>query len=185
MLRIAKCGFDNDPGGDWGVNEARGYACEFVAWQYLCHLTKHESIEFLLQELPAQSSVNTGLGGADRGDSTMFNIPSPGQSEFEAGEATPLLWGSSSSLYRLLSWQGHHDSTRKSPLKGEDATAHEQVSFFIGLSALEIATIVHAKKFLSQRVVQRVIDDIWNGEIIFWDSLSVHSRKKPRLFNRK
>lgn len=65
----------------------------------------------------------------------------------------------------------------------EDATANEQVSFFMGLSALEIATIVHSKKFLSQRVVQRVIDDIWNGEIIFWDSLSVHARKKPRLFN--
>jgi hypothetical protein len=53
------------------------------------------------------------------------------------------------------------------------------------LNALEIATIAHAKRFLSQRVVQRVVDDIWKGEIVFWDSLTVHSTKKPQLFNRR
>lgn len=58
-------------------------------------------------------------------------------------------------------------------------------SRFFGLNALEIATIAQAKKFLSQRVIQRVVTDIWNGEIVFWDSLTVHSTKKPRLFNRK
>lgn len=58
-------------------------------------------------------------------------------------------------------------------------------SRFFGLNALEIAAIAEAKKFLSQRVVQRVVTDIWNGEIVFWDSLTVHSTKKPHIFNRK
>ncbi|KAL2822969.1 hypothetical protein BJX63DRAFT_375957 [Aspergillus granulosus] len=63
--------------------------------------------------------------------------------------------------------------------------AGEDFSMFIGLNALEIATIAHAKKFLSQRVVQKVVDDLWNGEIVFWDSLSVHSTKKPQVFNKR
>lgn len=185
MQRIAKWGFDNAPGADWGVNEARGYACEFVAWQYLCHLTKHESIEFLLEELPATTYSSTGtstLGEAERGTSARNR---DSQNEAGEAEATPLLRSSSSSLFHLFSWRvPEHDSERLQ-VKIENATANEQISVFIGLSALEIATIAHAKKFLSQRVVQRVIDDIWRGEIIFWDSLSVHSRKRPRVFNRK
>lgn len=56
---------------------------------------------------------------------------------------------------------------------------------FFGLNALEIAVIGQAKRFLSQRVIQRVVNDIWNGEIVFWDSLTVHSTKKPQIFNRK
>lgn len=50
---------------------------------------------------------------------------------------------------------------------------------------MEIATIAHAKRFLSQRVVQRVVDGIWKGEIVFWDSLTVNSTKKPHIFNTR
>ena len=56
---------------------------------------------------------------------------------------------------------------------------------FIHLNALEIAAIANAKRFLSQNVVQKIITGIWNGHIIFWDSLSVHSTKKPRFYNPK
>lgn len=59
----------------------------------------------------------------------------------------------------------------------EDPTAH-----FTNLNALEIAAIADAKRFLSQGVVQKIITGIWNGDIIFWDSLSVHSVKKPRFY---
>lgn len=73
---------------------------------------------------------------------------------------------------------------------GTQSTTNEacdlsRYSRFFGLNALEIAAIAQAKKFLSQRVVQRVVTDIWNGEIVFWDSLTVHSAKKPHIFNRK
>lgn len=54
---------------------------------------------------------------------------------------------------------------------------------FINLNALEIAAIADAKRFLSQNVVQKIITGIWNGDIIFWDNLSVHTEKKPRFYN--
>lgn len=54
---------------------------------------------------------------------------------------------------------------------------------FKNLNALEIAAIANAKRFLSQHVVQKIITGIWNGDIIFWDSLSVHSTKEPRFYN--
>jgi hypothetical protein len=65
------------------------------------------------------------------------------------------------------------------------AVAQDQYSLFTGLSALEIAVIANAKKFLSQKVVQRIIDDIWRGEIVFWDTLSVHSKKSPKIHNKR
>lgn len=59
----------------------------------------------------------------------------------------------------------------------------DPTSSFIHLNALEIAAIADAKRFLSQHVVQKIITGIWNGEIIFWDRLTVHSEKKPRFYN--
>jgi hypothetical protein len=54
---------------------------------------------------------------------------------------------------------------------------------FTSLNALEIAAIADAKRFLSQHVVQKIITGIWNGDIIFWEALSVHAEKKPRYYN--
>lgn len=70
-------------------------------------------------------------------------------------------------------------------MSASDAYELEKLSRFFGLNALEIATIAQAKRFLSQKVVQKVIDNIWKGEIVFWDSLSVHSKKKPQFFNKR
>lgn len=57
-------------------------------------------------------------------------------------------------------------------------------SSFVGHNALEIAAMADAKKFISQRTVQKTVDDIWNGDIMFWESLSVHSRKKAKFYNK-
>lgn len=54
---------------------------------------------------------------------------------------------------------------------------------FKNLNALEIAAIANAKRFLSQHIVQKIITAMWSGDLIFWDSLSVHSVKKPRFYN--
>jgi len=56
---------------------------------------------------------------------------------------------------------------------------------FAGCNALEIAAIADAKKFLSQRVVQNIVTDIWNGEIVFWESLSVKAQKKARTYDKR
>jgi hypothetical protein len=54
-----------------------------------------------------------------------------------------------------------------------------------GLNALEIAAVASAKKFLSQRLVQKVVQDIWDGKIIFWENLSVNAIKKARVYNKR
>ena len=56
---------------------------------------------------------------------------------------------------------------------------------FAGLTALEIAAVAGAKKFLSEKPIQRVINGIWKGDIVFWDQLSTHSVKQAQLYNRK
>ncbi|MCJ1466685.1 hypothetical protein MMC07_005305 [Pseudocyphellaria aurata] len=56
---------------------------------------------------------------------------------------------------------------------------------FVGSNALEIAAIGNAKNFMSQRVVQKIVDDIWCGDIVFWESLSLFSKKKAQVYNKR
>lgn len=87
-------------------------------------------------------------------------------------ERTGLLWG-----------RGPAVTPRSSKDPGLVTEDDEPLSSFIGLNALEIAAVIEAKPFLSQRVVQKIVDDIWNGRIIFWESLSVHTKKKAKIYN--
>lgn len=181
--RILKWNFSNATDDDWGLNESRGAACEFVAWQFLCHLNQRETIEFLLEELPLPRRNSTNLFEVERGNRGF--VP--------AGdlETTPLLSGSSTPIKSTTPGKQPRERDRNGePHEGPHGRQPERIdilpySQFFGLNALEIATIAQAKMFLSQRVVQRVVNDIWNGRIVFWDSLTVHSKKKPQLFNRK
>lgn len=180
--RILKWEFTNAADDDWGLNESRGSACEFVAWQFLCHLNQHETIEFLLEELPIPRRNSTNLVEAEMGTSSFASTR--GDPQYREGERTPLLLGSS--FYRLFGGKYDLQSARDyggTPASYQEALTTQKFSQFFGLNALEIAAIAHAKRFLGQRVVQRVVDDIWNGEIVFWDSLTVHSTKKPQMFN--
>ncbi|KAF4218383.1 hypothetical protein CNMCM8980_002591 [Aspergillus fumigatiaffinis] len=179
---------DND--SDWGLNESRGYACEYIAWQFLCHLTRREMIDVLLEELPSPRRDSATISQAEQGASGLGSISHEDEGNETEGERTPLLLSSSSSLYRFFVGKSHRGDSCATDNRGsrgwyyDDPELHSFSPFF-GLNALEIAAIAHAKKFLSQKAVQRVIDDIWNGEIVFWDSLSVHSKKKPQFFNKR
>ena len=66
-----------------------------------------------------------------------------------------------------------------------DTVDDDPTMYFAGLNALEIATIASAKRFLSQHVVQHIIDGIWDGDIIFWESLSVHTRKRAQIYHQR
>lgn len=78
-----------------------------------------------------------------------------------------------SSLSRLTMTSDDEDSDNEG----------DPTSSFKNLNALEIAAIADAKRFLSQHIVQKIITAIWSGDIVFWDSLSVHSTKKVRFYN--
>ena len=149
-LMIAKWQFGSGEQDDRGINEARGFSCEIVAWRFLAHFPQTELIDYLLHQIPSRPVP----------DSTGIDLES---------EAS-----------RHLSDYSSLINTREGTEDAEDDLAP-----FKGLNALEIASIANAKKFLSQRVVQKVVDDIWNGQIIFWESLNVHSKKKAKIYNKK
>ncbi|KAJ5268693.1 hypothetical protein N7505_004451 [Penicillium chrysogenum] len=183
-LMILKWDFTTATEDDWGLNESRGAACEFVAWQFLCHLNQRETIEFLLEELPAPRRGSANIIESEAGNPGLESIQ---RDTSQTEETTPLL--PDSSFYRLFGGK----RTTETQLSGASQDTHRddetyaahRYSRFFGLNALEIATIAHAKRFLSQRVVQRVVDGIWKGEIVFWDSLTVNSTKKPHIFNAR
>ncbi|CAI7656082.1 unnamed protein product [Penicillium glandicola] len=185
-LMILKWDFTTATEDDWGLNESRGAACEFVAWQFLCHLNQSETIEFLLEELPIPRRGSANFIESEVGTPGMA---SPQGNTSQAGNETTPLLPNSSSFYRLFgkkrTTETQLSGSSQDTYRHEDIYAVQRYSRFFGLNALEIATVAHAKRFLSQRVVQRVVDGIWKGEIVFWDSLTVNSTKKPHIFNTR
>ncbi|KAL4988064.1 hypothetical protein BDW68DRAFT_177250 [Aspergillus falconensis] len=184
-LMILKWKFDKDAEHDDGQNETRGYACEYVAWQFICHLNQRELIEYLLEELKPPTQYTNSV------DSTEAGMPScaafMAEDNLPQNEHTPLL-SSPTTRSQIFGRNRRHEGFHGSENSEIDSYFNDdgdEFSMFLGLNALEIATIAHAKKFLSQKVVQKVVNDIWNGEIVFWDSLSVHSTKKPQRFNKR
>ena len=77
-------------------------------------------------------------------------------------------------------------ASHKPPWSSKRATISEDdpIGSFVGLNALEIAAITDAKKFLGQRVVQTMVNKVWHGEIVFWECLSVYSRKQAKVYNK-
>ncbi|KAI1656786.1 hypothetical protein F4813DRAFT_363308 [Daldinia decipiens] len=166
-----------------GISEARANACEIVAWRFLTRLSEREAVEFCLYEIPDGS----------QGDTSLTDEPADGG---ESNERSSLLYRPSRSPSPDRRSDNRFGSTRRSQLFqsiskltiSRHATEVEEpeddpTESFTHLNGLEIAAIADAKRFLSQHVVQKIITGIWNGEIIFWDRLSVHSEKKPRFYN--
>ncbi|KAK3053688.1 hypothetical protein LTR09_005432 [Extremus antarcticus] len=166
---------------DRGLNETRGLACEIVAWRFVAHLTEREAIDYLCTELPP--NIN---GGQATSSASAENGEIQTRDE-EASEQTPLLDGT----------ENVDDSFYDEDDDIQDTTTVFSGSLdaeFANLNALEIAAIAGAKHFLSEKSIQRVVNGIWKGDIIFWyqthgqnptlDSISMHSTKKARLYNK-
>lgn len=148
------------------VNIARAFACEATALRFVNLLSGREKIDMLLYELPCPKQV------ADeqiRRDSES-NLP-----------RTP------TETTRLLARNG----TTSSAVESTDGAADEAPSnsdhaeHFEGLNALEIAAVSGAKSFLSQKPIQRIIDAIWKGDIVFWSNLSSLAIKRAQVYQRK
>lgn len=145
-----------------GVNEARGYGCEYVAWQFLTNLTErevnafipvpiskqpshsHQAIDFLLYDLPRiPSASEPRTAETGNGFHTIAN------------EEAPLL----APRDRVSSYFG--TDTVHASTTGTGTRPDEFTSRFENLSALEIAAVTGSKKFLSQRPVQKIINGLW------------------------
>ena len=133
-----------------------------MAWRFLTHFSGPELIDYLLHELPP---VSLDPGGYDDAEIPVDN-------------------GDAAERAALLSGRNFSATSPQGGTKTSSIAEREPMSSFVGLNALEIAAVAGAKKFLSQQIVQKTVDDIWNGHIIFWESLSVHSKKKAKLYNK-
>lgn len=171
-----------DPDDDRGLNLTRGYACEYVAWRFVTHLSGREAIDFLLFELPPAAFFapsNDDVEASYQGRNGRC-------AQESATERSALL---DHSEYPFPQEPGLEDTPVNAVNDAGGAKAEEEndefASSFQNLNALEIAAVSDAKKFLSQRVVQRIIESIWRGEIIFWETLGVDSVKDARVYNKK
>ena len=139
-----------------------------MAWQFLNSLTDRDVIDFLLLELPPALTPDS-----ESLSSTVNHSHQNGYSATQTSERTPLLDVANRDYF------GTRSDDAANPRFGLLKSQCEN------LSALEIAAVGGAKKFLSQRPVQKVINGLWRGDIVFWETLSVNSVKRPRKYNRK
>jgi hypothetical protein len=54
------------------------------------------------------------------------------------------------------------------------------------MSALEIAIVAEALKFITAPIVQGVLEDIWKGNVVLWGDLDINAstaRKKPTVYS--
>jgi hypothetical protein len=131
-----------------GLNQARGYACELVAWQFLTSLSERDAIEYLLVDLPPMPSSRSSDGESGTGDNSQLN----NEGRHQANEHTALLSASQPDYFGT-------DTVQSSTTVTDHIDKFS--SQFENLSALEIAAISGSKKFLSQKPVQKIINAIW------------------------
>lgn len=153
------------------------------------YLSPHDTIEYLLNEITAPETQDIPDANL-KGDARASYETLERQEDQRSNEHNPLLSSSdpfdygTSTVESTLA-RSRRGRPRRSITGKYLSTSHDKYSLFYGLNALEIGSVAQAKKFMSQKVVQRVINDLWGGAIVLWDNLSVHSRRKPQVFNKR
>lgn len=177
---------DDEP----GINQTRAYACEFVAWRLLLHMSEREAIDCLLEEFDlSHSEISIGL---DEESAPLIGPSINSQAAITVSRSPVTPTQRPRNVSRLtdssgLRFEGIPDLSASTGTM--DSYSHlrslEFASYFDRLNALEIAAVSGSKKFLSQRVVQKLVEKIWRGDIVFWEALSVNSVKKARIYNKR
>lgn len=152
-----------------------------MAWRLLSHLSERDLIDYLLYELPPPSEPEQDDASDVARDNDRVHHPRTPTKDL-ANEYTGLL--SSHSPYFERQSSKH---SRRFGANGRIGSAKEvdPTLPFVHLNALEIAAVADAKKFMSQRIVQRIVNGIWCGDIIFWDSLNAQTKKKAQKYNKR
>ncbi|RVX66875.1 hypothetical protein B0A52_09605 [Exophiala mesophila] len=172
-----------DADGDSALNASRALACELVAWQFLTFLSEKELIDYLLHELPEYEQEPSASPGDSLRPADELSRPRPSSSERSPlNRAHSAEYGSLRPPKRASLDRGALSTASIVNSNGSRPNLDESMA---GMNALEIAAIGDAKKFLSQTQVQKIVEDIWNGDVIFWESLSVNAVKKARAYNKR
>ncbi|MCJ1414062.1 hypothetical protein MMC32_000387 [Xylographa parallela] len=161
---------------DRGINDTRAHVCEIVAWRFLSHLSEPEIVDYLLYELPPPKKANTAKISSHTTNGHV-GFQDEAHIEEDYSETSRLLADRSPGFRDSAPADGRANTVEK---EDDDPTKP-----FVHLNALEIAAVADAKRFLSQRIVQKVVNGIWHGDIIFWDSMSVQTQKKARKYNHR
>ncbi|TVY48864.1 Calcium channel [Lachnellula occidentalis] len=178
-LLISKWHFSTREKDDRKLNDTRAHACEMVAWELLTRMSERDAVDFCLYELPALSRQED-----ESRESTVPSALNPNERssllpQFRAqGLSTPTRPGSRRS--ELLQSVSH---MKISGLM-DDEDEEDPMTSFTGLNGLEIAAVADCKRFLSQRIVQKIVTGIWNGDITFWDGLNEKTLKKPQFYSK-
>ena len=126
-----------------------------MAWRFVTHLSERDAIDYLCTDLVQRNST--------RGD----------ESQRSSSEETPLL----------------NEELQPDDLQTDEASDTDSGAVspkdYQQLNALEIAAVCEAKKFMSQRAVQRIIDGLWKGDIMLWQTMSPHTVKKATLYQSR
>nr|OQO30480.1 hypothetical protein B0A51_01709 [Rachicladosporium sp. CCFEE 5018] len=146
---------------DRGINATRGLSCELIAWRFITHLSKRDAIDHLCADLPEDSHYSDNAEGPADVE-TVAEVDTVDGASRELGE-------------------GFRDEDVPPPAESGRVPASE----YRGMTALEIAAVTDAKKFLAQQSVQQIINGIWNGEIVFWKEISQHAVKQAEIYNPK
>lgn len=159
------------------VNETRANSCEIVAWRFLSRLSERDAAMYCLYELPKYGAVDH-LNGDDEELTERTTLLPQFRAQEQSTPQQPTNKRDGLSR-RAASTRGTFSS------KSSGAEVHEDpLASFAGMNALEIAVMAKCKKFLGQKIIQRVIEGIWKGDIVFWDSLSATTKKKPHFYNK-
>lgn len=148
---------------------ARGYACEIAAMRLLRKYNSHEVLTALTNDYKA--SAEADVTGNNQQD--LVEVGS-GKPLTTPDDRTPLL---------------RVDSPSTSQVNGQpsDIEAIQRSKQRIGgdtFTALEVAIIAEAKHFTSAHIVQQVLNDIWTGNVVFWNKITESETKKASYYNK-
>jgi hypothetical protein len=175
---------------DRGLNETRANACEIISWRFLTRLSGRDAVDFCLYELPPPEAPDD----EELPEVRHGNNPDPSEPtevsrllpQYRAPDhSLPRPTTSRSTRQQLMRTVTHLGGHIFADTEGEEEEEEDPTFSFTGLNALEIAAVADAKKFLSHRLVQKIIYGIWTGDIVFWESLSVHTQKKAQFYNKR
>jgi hypothetical protein len=188
--RTLKWHFSTLEPDDRGLNETRANACEIISWRFLTRLSARDAVDFCLYELPSpEAPDDEELPEARNGNNSGLTEPNESSRLLPQHRAPdhslPRPSTSRSTRQQLMKTVTQLGSHIFADIEGEEEEEEDPTSSFTGLNALEIAAVADAKKFLSQRLVQKIIYGIWTGDIVFWESLSVHTQKKAHFYNKR